>query len=136
LYAATKRSNELLAQAYHHLYQQKSIGLRFFTVYGPMGRPDMAYFSFVQKILKGESIPVCNNGDMRRDCTYLDDIVAGIQACLDVDFERMDPLIVNLGNNTPVRLMDFIATIETSLGMKAKIESLGMQPGDVKHTYS
>jgi UDP-glucuronate 4-epimerase len=115
-------------------------GLRFFTVYGPWGRPDMAAFIFSRKILAGEPIPVYNNGDMRRDFTYIDDIVAGILACLDrpppADTDVPPFRLYNLGNNKGERLMDFIALIEKTLGRKAEVELLPMQPGDVKETYA
>lgn len=133
LYAATKKSGELLAKSYHHLYHIPMVGLRFFTVYGPWGRPDMAYYSFAEKILNDTPIPVFNNGKMERDFTYIDDIVEGTAAALDHcdDFE-----IYNLGNNKPEKLMTLIALLETSLGKKAKIDYLPMQPGDVTTTYA
>jgi len=151
LYAATKKSNELMAHTYSHLYDLPTTGLRFFTVYGPMGRPDMAYFSFTKKILAGETIQVFNNGEMMRDFTYIDDIVEGIVRLIDQppkanpDFDRENPTasgsyapykVYNIGNNQPVKLMDFIQTIEKHLGIEAKKEFLPMQPGDVKATYA
>lgn len=140
LYGATKKSAELISHSYSRLYGMPQTGLRFFTVYGPWGRPDMAAFIFTRKILAGESIPVFNNGDMRRDFTYVDDIVAGVLACADKPPAAADgqpPFrIYNLGNNRSERLMDFIALLEDSLGRKAAIELLPMQPGDVKETYA
>lgn len=151
LYAATKKSNELMAHTYSHLFNIPTTGLRFFTVYGPMGRPDMAYYSFTKKILAGEPIKVFNNGEMMRDFTYIDDIVDGIvrlldhppQANPDWDREHPDPSssyapykLYNIGNNQPVKLMDFIQTLEKHLGVEAKKEYLPMQPGDVKATYA
>ena len=133
LYAATKKANELMAYTYHHLYGLNCTGLRFFTVYGPWGRPDMAYFSFTQAILSGKTIKVFNHGDLRRDFTYIDDIVEGVIKCIDNPFPYE---VINLGNNQPVALLDFIQTIEKELGQEAKKEMLPMQPGDVKETYA
>src|SRR5690625_3206703 len=131
LYAATKKSNELMAHTYSHLFNVPTTGLRFFTVYGPMGRPDMAYFSFTKKILAGETIQVFNNGEMMRDFTYIDDIVDGIVGLIDQppkanpDYDREHPTasgsyapykVYNIGNNQPVKLMDFIQTIEKQIG--------------------
>lgn len=139
-YAATKKSNELMAHCYSKLYNTPATGLRFFTVYGPFGRPDMAYFSFTQKIVKGEPIKVYNNGDMYRDFTYVDDIVYGIKNMLcnpPMENELGVPYkIYNIGNNKPEKLMDFIKTLEECLGKKAKIDFLPMQPGDVYQTYA
>lgn len=140
LYAATKKSNELMAHAYCHLYGIPCTGLRFFTVYGPMGRPDMAYFSFAKKIFAGQPIQVFNNGDLYRDFTYIDDIVRGVENMLDhppVPNEAGDRYkVYNIGNNTPVKLMDFIETLENALGKKAEKVFLPMQPGDVYQTYA
>lgn len=151
LYAATKKSNELMAHTYSHLYNIPTTGLRFFTVYGPMGRPDMAYFSFTKNILAGETIKVFNNGEMMRDFTYIDDIVDGIVRLLDQPpkanpgFDREHPKasesyapykVYNIGNNQPVKLMDFIRTLEKHLGIEAKKEFLPMQAGDVQATYA
>lgn len=151
LYAATKKANELMAHTYSHLYNIPTTGLRFFTVYGPWGRPDMAYFSFTKNILEGKQIKVFNNGEMMRDFTYIDDIVEGIVRLLDKppvanpDWDRENPdpsssyapyKIFNIGNNEPVKLMDFINTLERLLGKKANIEFLPMQPGDVKATFA
>jgi len=141
LYAATKKSCELLSHAYSHLYRIPQTGLRFFTVYGPWGRPDMAAFIFTRKILKGEAIPVFNHGDMRRDFTFIDDIVEGIVACLDrppADGGTEQPpyAIYNLGNNRSEPLMRFIGLIEQELGRKAKVELLPMQEGDVRETFA
>ncbi len=140
LYAATKKSAELMGHTYAHLYRIPQTGLRFFTVYGPWGRPDMAAFIFTRKILAGEPIPVFNNGDMRRDFTYIDDITSGILACLDgppADDGLSPPYrIYNIGNNRTEPLMRFIGLIEEALGRKAEIQFLPMQPGDVKETYA
>lgn len=149
LYAATKKSNELMAHAYSNLYKIPTTGLRFFTVYGPMGRPDMAYYIFTNKIVSGEPIEVFNNGDMMRDFTYIDDIVEGIIRLIpnapvanpdwkeDQVSESWAPYkIYNIGNSQPVRLLDFIETIEKHLGMRAKKIFRPMQLGDVQSTYS
>lgn len=140
LYAATKKSNELIAHSYCHLYRIPCTGLRFFTVYGPLGRPDMAYFSFAKKIFAGKPIQVFNNGDLYRDFTYVEDIVKGIENMLDhppVPNEAGDQYkVYNIGNNKPVRLMDFIETLENALGKTAEKEFLPMQPGDVYQTYA
>lgn len=133
LYGATKKSNELMAEVYHHLYALPVIGLRFFTVYGPWGRPDMAYYSFTKAILSGEPIDVYNHGKMQRDFTYIDDIVNGIIEAMKIDGKAE---IFNLGNRTPVALSDFIATIEKHTGMKATIRYLPMQAGDVLSTHA
>ncbi len=133
LYAATKKSNELMAHVYSHLFGINTTGLRFFTVYGPYGRPDMAYFSFTKSILAGEVIKVFNHGDMKRDFTYIDDIVSGIISSIDIPFRYE---IFNLGNNRPENLEYFISVIEEELGMKAVKEYLPMQPGDVPVTYA
>jgi len=140
LYAATKKSNELMFQAYANLYQIRATGLRFFTVYGPWGRPDMAYFKFAEAILEGRTIDVYNNGDMERDFTYIDDVVNGIQAAI-----AQDPPIINgpaphniynIGNRRPERLMDMIRHLERHLESKARVNFLPMQPGDVYSTYA
>jgi len=148
LYAATKKSNELMAHTYSHLYGIPTTGLRFFTVYGPMGRPDMAYFSFTKKILNGETIDVYNNGEMQRDFTYIDDIVEGITRVMEKLPEVTkggQPLntaaeapykIYNIGNNQPVSLRRFITAIETACGKKAKENLLPMQAGDVPVTFA
>ena len=132
-YAATKKSNELYAHVYHKLYGLNCTGLRFFTVYGPYGRPDMALFSFVDDILKGKTISVYNHGKMRRDFTYVLDIVSGVISALDKPFPYE---IFNLGNNKPFSLNYFISVIEKVLGKKAKKKMTGMQPGDVLETYA
>ncbi|RSL29771.1 NAD-dependent epimerase [Salibacterium salarium] len=151
LYAATKKSNELMAHTYSHLYDIPTTGLRFFTVYGTHGRPDMAYYSFTKNIIEGKTIKVFNNGEMMRDFTYIDDIVDGIVRLLDHppeanpswDRENPDPStsyapyqLYNIGNNQPVKLMDFISTLEKHLGMEVEKEFLPMQPGDVEATYA
>jgi len=133
LYAATKKSNEVLAHSYHHLFQMNCTGLRFFTVYGPFGRPDMAYFSFTKDITEGKTIKVFNDGHHQRDFTFVDDIVIGILAALDKAYPYE---IFNLGNNKPVELGYFIQIIEKELGIEAKKEYLPMQPGDVLATYA
>ncbi|MDO8559762.1 MAG: GDP-mannose 4,6-dehydratase [bacterium] len=133
LYAATKRSTELLAHAYHSIYGLPSTGLRFFTVYGPWGRPDMAMFIFIQKMLASRPLTLFNHGRMARDFTYIDDIVAGVVAAIDRPFPYE---IINLGNNRPVALTDLVAMLEHALGIKAKIELTGMQPGDVRLTFA
>jgi UDP-glucuronate 4-epimerase len=135
LYAATKRGGELLAESYAAIYGMASTGLRFFTVYGPWGRPDMAYFSFTKAILAGEPIPVFNEGKLERDFTYIDDVVAGVLAALERPADSARPhRIYNLGNNKPEPLMRFINTIETALNCKAMLDFQPMQPGDVKAT--
>ena len=140
LYAATKKSNELMAYTYSHLYSIPTTGLRFFTVYGPLGRPDMAYFSFTQKIMKGETIKIFNNGDMYRDFTYVDDIVKGIENMLcnppEPDENGDRATVYNIGNNSPEKLMYFIETLEKALDKTAVKEFLPMQPGDVYQTYA
>nr|WP_320025666.1 NAD-dependent epimerase [uncultured Acetobacterium sp.] len=151
LYAATKKSNELMAHAYSHLYNIPTTGLRFFTVYGPYGRPDMAYFSFARDILEGNPITVFNYGEMERDFTYVDDIVESISQLLDkipvanIDWdESINDLsssfapykIYNIGNNNPVNLMQFITILENQLGKKAEKVFMDMQPGDVLKTYA
>lgn len=140
LYAATKKSNELMAHAYAHLYGIPCSGLRFFTVYGPWGRPDMAYFKFTQKILKGEPIGVFNHGDMKRDFTYIDDIVEGVERLMDhlppIDGDGAPYKIYNIGNNQPEQLMDMISILEDALGKKAVTDMKPMQMGDVKETYA
>ncbi len=139
LYAATKKSNELMAHTYSHLFKIPTTGLRFFTVYGPWGRPDMAYFLFVNAILKGKPIKVFNHGNMARDFTYVDDVVEGVIKVLHQAPKADNPLpyrIYNIGNNAPVRLLDFIEAIENALGQKAEKQFLPMQPGDVEQTYA
>ena len=147
LYAATKKSNELVAYTYSHLYGISTTGLRFFTVYGPWGRPDMALFLFVRAILDNKPINVFNNGEMLRDFTYIDDIVEGVIRVIDnpakppIKKSRLNPTkapykIYNIGNNNPVKLMDFITAIESSLNKKFEINFLPLQPGDVPKTYA
>jgi UDP-glucuronate 4-epimerase len=151
LYAASKKSNELMAHTYSYLYNIPTTGLRFFTVYGPWGRPDMALFKFTKAILEGSAIDVYNNGEMRRDFTYIDDIVAGVIRVIDKPPQgnqawsgsRPDPSssnapykIYNIGNSSPVQLMDFIREIEKQLGKKARMNLLPMQPGDVPATWA
>jgi len=145
LYAATKKSNELMAHSYSHLYNIPTTGLRFFTVYGPYGRPDMAYFSFTKKIIAGEPINVFNNGDMQRDFTYIDDIVKGIIRIMDkapspqystITTATAPYKIYNIGNNQPVTLRRFITAIENACGKKAQENLLPMQAGDVPITYA
>ncbi|MCH5279908.1 MAG: NAD-dependent epimerase [Lachnospiraceae bacterium] len=140
LYAATKKSDELMAHCYSKLYDIPSTGLRFFTVYGPFGRPDMAYFSFAQKIMVGEPIKVFNNGDMYRDFTYIDDIVDGILNIIPnppkANENGVRYKVYNIGNNKPEKLMYFIETLEKKLGKEAQKEFYPMQPGDVYQTYA
>jgi len=151
LYAATKKANELMAHTYAHLYGLPCTGLRFFTVYGPWGRPDMALFKFTRLMLEGKPIPVFNRGEMVRDFTYIDDIVEGVVRVIDRPpasdpgwtGDRPDPAtsyapwrIYNIGNNRPVKLMRYIEVLEQCLGRKAKMELLPMQPGDVKATQA
>lgn len=151
LYAATKKSNELLAHTYSHLFQLPTTGLRFFTVYGPWGRPDMAAWKFTERILAGQPIDVYNQGKMRRDFTYIDDIADGVVRVADrtpsgkPDWNSDDPdpgtslapyRIYNIGNHEPVELLTFIETLEQCLGVTAKKQLLPMQPGDVLETYA
>lgn len=137
LYAATKKSNELMAHAYSKLYSIPTTGVRFFTVYGPWGRPDMAPCLFMKAILNGDPIKVFNNGQMRRDFTYIDDIIAGLMKI--IAHPSADPIpfyIYNIGNSAPVELMDFISVIEKTAGKTAIKQMMGMQPGDVVCTYA
>jgi len=143
LYAATKRSDELMSHTYAHLYNMPQTGLRFFTVYGPWGRPDMALFIFTKAICEGKSIPIFNNGKMKRDFTYVDDIVSGILGVLEkppkarINGECEAPCrVLNIGNNRSENLMDFVGVIEKELGKKAELELLPMQDGDVPETYA
>ncbi|PVM84600.1 NAD-dependent epimerase/dehydratase family protein [Caulobacter endophyticus] len=136
LYAATKRSCELISQSYASLYGFPQAGLRFFTVYGPWGRPDMAYFSFTQKILRGEPIEVYGEGRMARDFTYIDDIVDGIVGVLDNPPPQGGHEVYNIGDSNPVGLMDMIAALESAIGRNAEKVFLPMQPGDVPATYA
>jgi len=145
LYAATKKSNELMAHAYSHLFKIPTTGLRFFTVYGPYGRPDMAYYKFTDAILKGERIDVYNNGEMKRDFTYIDDIIDAVMRVKDLvpsisddkTEESTAPYrVLNIGNSAPITLRRFIAAIEGATGRKAKENPLPMQPGDVPVTYA
>jgi UDP-glucuronate 4-epimerase len=146
LYAATKKSNELMAHAYAHLYSIPVTGLRFFTVYGPWGRPDMAYFKFTKAILAGEPIDVYNHGNMRRDFTYIDDIIKGVVKVMGIppvraaDKENSETpapyRLYNIGNNEPVELGHYIEVLEKHLGQKAVKNMLPMQPGDVPATYA
>ena len=137
LYAATKKSNELMAHTYSHLYDIATTGLRFFTVYGPFGRPDMAYYLFSKAILNNKPIKVYNNGSMQRDFTYIDDIIEGIFRIIEKPLrKRVKYKLYNIGNNKPVKLDKFISILEKYLGKKAKKEMLPMQPGDVSQTYA
>ena len=151
LYAATKKANELMAHTYSNLYNLPTTGLRFFTVYGPWGRPDMALFKFTKAMLEGESIPVFNYGKHRRDFTYIDDIVEGVIRVLNrpapsnPDWDGANPdsgtskapwRVYNIGNNSPVELMDYIGALEESLGIEADKEMLPLQDGDVPDTYA
>jgi len=151
LYAASKKANELMAHTYAHLYSLPCTGLRFFTVYGPWGRPDMAYFSFTEAITEGKPIDVFNYGKMKRDFTYIDDIIEGVVRVVDripqpnPDWDRKNPdpgssyapyKLYNIGNNNPVELAKFIEILETNLGKKAQKNLLPMQQGDVPVTYA
>jgi UDP-glucuronate 4-epimerase len=138
LYAASKKSNELMAHAYSHLFGIPTTGLRFFTVYGPWGRPDMAAFLFTRAILDGKPVQLFNNGDMYRDFTYIDDIIEGVVRVIDHAPKGNTPPaeLFNIGNSSPVRLMDYIEAIENALGKKAVKEYLPMQPGDVYKTFA
>jgi UDP-glucuronate 4-epimerase len=149
LYAATKKANELMAHTYSHLYRLPTTGLRFFTVYGPWGRPDMALMLFTKAMLAGEAIDVFNNGEMTRDFTYVDDIVEGVIRVVDkpaianIEFDALHPdpatsdapyRLFNIGNGNPTPLMDYIRALEAALGLTAKMNMLPMQPGDVQAT--
>jgi UDP-glucuronate 4-epimerase len=140
LYAATKKANELMAHSYAHLYRMPCTGLRFFTVYGPWGRPDMAAWLFTQAIEAGRPIRVFNHGDMSRDFTYIDDIVRGVLGVLDrppvVEPGMVPARVLNIGSHAPVRLLDFIAELESALGRQAQLDLQPMQPGDVPATYA
>ncbi|MBQ2770910.1 MAG: SDR family NAD(P)-dependent oxidoreductase [Clostridia bacterium] len=139
LYAATKKSNELFAHTYSHLYGIPATGLRFFTVYGPWGRPDMAYFKFTKRILAGETIDIYNHGDLYRDFTYVDDVVTGIEKLLPCPPEEKDGAkhaVYNIGNNNPENLLTFVETLEAVIGKTGEKRLLPMQPGDVYQTYA
>jgi UDP-glucuronate 4-epimerase len=140
MYAATKKANELMAHSYSHLFALPATGLRFFTVYGPWGRPDMAYFSFAEKMMRGEAIPVFAEGKLSRDFTYIDDIVEGVVRLLHkpqpVAEGQVPHSVFNIGNHQPVRVLEFIQTLERVLGVEAKMHFLPMQPGDVPATYA
>jgi UDP-glucuronate 4-epimerase len=151
LYAATKKSNELMAHTYSHLFNLPTTGLRFFTVYGPWGRPDMALFLFTEAILRDEPIKIFNNGNMKRDFTYVDDIIEGVVRVIGNPplvnelYDRMNPIpgssyapyrVYNIGNNQPVQLMEFVRALEKHLGKEAKKVFLPLQPGDVPETYA
>jgi UDP-glucuronate 4-epimerase len=146
LYAATKRADELMSETYAHLYRLPLTGLRFFTVYGPWGRPDMMLWNFTQRILAGEALPVFNGGEMWRDFTHIDDIIAGVIACLDqppaddggakAGGSVAPHALYNIGNNRPEKLTDVIALIEEACGRTARREMLPMQPGDVERTFA
>ena len=151
LYAASKKANELMAHTYSHLYGLPTTGLRFFTVYGPWGRPDMALFKFTKAMIEGDKIPVFNFGEHKRDFTYIDDIVEGVERVLDtpakpnVSWNGFNPdsgsskcpwRIYNIGNNSPVNLLDYIKAIEEALNIEADLELLPLQPGDVPETYA
>ena len=135
LYAATKKANELMAYTYSHLYDLQTVGLRFFTVYGPWGRPDMAMWLFTKAMLEGKSIPVFNHGNMRRDFTYIDDIISGTKASLFVDgLDKCE--VMNLGNHRSEQLMDMISVLGETLGIQPEMDLLPMQPGDVEATFA
>ena len=133
LYAATKKANELIAHSYSHLYNLNTTGLRYFTVYGPWGRPDMAYYKFANNIMNNKPIQIFNHGKMKRDFTYIDDIVTGTKLAIEKNHKCE---IFNLGNNKSEKIMDFVKLIEKNFGKKAKIEMEAMQLGDVKETYA
>jgi len=135
LYAATKKANELMAHTYTHLYGLQTVGLRFFTVYGPWGRPDMAMWLFTEAMIKGKSIPVFNNGKMQRDFTFVDDIIQGVVGSLFSD--KLDPYeVFNIGNHRSENLLDMIGILGQALGVTPKMEFLPLQPGDVPATYA
>ncbi len=140
LYAATKKADEGMSHCYSHLYRVPATGLRFFTVYGPWGRPDMAAFIFTKAIIEGKPIQLFNNGDMERDFTYIDDIVAGVLSCLAAppadDGVKAPHRVYNIGNNKPEHLTHFVSLIEQALGKKAIIQNAPMQPGDVRATFA
>lgn len=136
LYAATKKANELMASTYSHLYNFKTTGLRFFTVYGPWGRPDMAMFLFTNAMLKGEPIKVFNNGNLERDFTFIDDIIEGVSKILNREAEDTIHSVYNIGNNNPIKLLDFIKEIEEQLGLTAQKKMMPMQSGDVDRTWA
>ncbi len=146
LYAATKKSNELMSETYAHLYRLPQTGLRFFTVYGPWGRPDMMPWRFTQRILAGETIPVYNHGQMYRDFTYIDDIISGVLAAIDhppnddgkvkAGGSVKPHALYNIGNHRCEKLMRFVELLEEACGKKARVEMLDMQPGDVEKTYA
>jgi UDP-glucuronate 4-epimerase len=136
LYAATKRSNELMAETYHHLYQINATGLRFFTVYGPWGRPDMAPWLFADAILHDKPIKVFNNGNMMRDFTYIDDIAQGVVKVYENGVGKSENRLYNIGHGNPVNLLDFVKTLEKHLGKDAEKIYMPMQPGDVEVTWA
>jgi len=141
LYAATKRGSELMSHSYSHLYDIPQTGLRFFTVYGPWGRPDMSPYIFTKAIMEGNKVPIFNEGDMMRDFTYIDDIISGVIAVFENPPEKESEedipyRVLNIGNNKAENLMDYVAAIEKAVGKKAEIELLPMQAGDVKETYA
>ena len=136
LYAATKKANELMAHSYASLYGLQCTGLRFFTVYGPWGRPDMAPFRFASRMLKGEPIPVYNNGDMIRDFTYIDDITEGVMLVAQADANKSSCSVLNIGRGEPVKLMDFIKALSKHLGVEANLNMMEMQDGDVPRTMA
>jgi UDP-glucuronate 4-epimerase len=140
LYAATKKSNELMAHSYSHLFKLPATGLRFFTVYGPWGRPDMAYFSFAEKMMRGATIPVFAEGLLTRDFTYIDDIVEGVVRLLfkptPATATSAPHTVFNIGNHNPVQVLEFIRTLESVMGVEARKEYLPMQPGDVPATHA
>ena len=136
LYAATKKANELMAHSYASLYGFQCTGLRFFTVYGPWGRPDMALFRFASRMLKGQAIPVYNNGDMIRDFTYIDDITNGVMLVAQADANKSSCSVLNIGRGEPVKLMDFIKALSKHLGVEANLNMMEMQDGDVPRTMA
>jgi len=133
IYATSKIANELMSYTYNHLFKIKTIGLRFFTVYGPWGRPDMAYYIFCDKISKGKPIDIYNHGNLKRDFTYIDDIINGTKSAIDRNYECE---VFNLGNNKSENIMDIIRLIEKNIGKNAIINFKDMEPGDVAQTYA
>jgi len=133
IYATTKKTNELMAHTYSHLFGLNTTGLRFFTVYGPWGRPDMAMYIFANKISSGESIPVFNQGNMQRDFTYIDDVIKGVRSAIEKNYPCE---VFNLGNNRSEDLLEMIRIVEDNIGKKAHMDMKGMQPGDVEKTYA
>ncbi len=136
IYAATKKANELMAHSYSHLFGLETVGLRFFTVYGPWGRPDMAMFLFTKAILEKQPIQIFNNGDLSRDFTYISDVIDGVVSVIEKEKLELEYQVFNIGNNKPVKLLDFVEALENELGIKALKNMLPMQDGDVNRTWA